>query len=125
MRAGTILAALFLTIGFTTMSDTATATADDKKEEKKNPDWTKKESYTEKVSVRPFLGGQLAKNPIKDVPACRGEIKGKQVIWVWWPGTTVKTPKDSEITGEDGVVWVVAESKRVDKFDYCYVTKKP
>jgi hypothetical protein len=116
MRAFMLLAFLTITGGLAMSEQVA---GDDRK----NPAWTKREAYDEKVTVREKVGDKFIP-PIKDVPACRGELKGKPVIWVWWAGTTAKTPKGSEIIDKDGVTWVVTESKRGTTQDLCYVAKK-
>lgn len=111
-----MFAGLIMSLGVLIMGDTATA--DD---EKKGP--SKKENYDEKVTVRPWAGSKF-NNPIEDVLALRGEIKGKQVIYIWFAGRAVKTPKKSEIIDAKGDVWVVDESKEATSYYLNYVTKK-
>lgn len=121
-QQGMMMAVLFLLTGALTMTDTATA--DDKKEEKKSP--SKKESYDEKVTIKEWAGDKFG-DPRDDVPAFRTEISGKTVIYIA-PKPGIKSPVKSEIIDAKGDVWVVTESKRSsDNFTHYlnYVTKKP
>jgi ABC-type molybdate transport system substrate-binding protein len=100
------------------MSD---AIADEKKEK---PDLSKKESFTEKVTVREFAGGMLL-NPVKDVPAAYWEVEGKRVIYI----LAASCGKGSEVTDQKtGDVWIVdSATKGTRNFTYilCEVKKKP
>jgi hypothetical protein len=94
---------------------------------KKNPDWGKKDSYTEKVTVRKW-NGRMFLNPVKAAPACRGVVDGKTVICVHDFVNGAEPLAKSEITGTDGTVWVVTKMKKGRglemHFCMCEVEKK-
>jgi hypothetical protein len=99
------------------MSDTATA-------DKKQPDLSTKENYTDRVTVREWAGDKFI-HPIAGVPALWREIRGEPVVYVWSKSGGANAPKGSEITDpKTGDVWVVDESKRGRTFTVCYVTKR-
>jgi hypothetical protein len=120
---------LLILTGALAMSDTAPG--DDKKEEpkkeekKRDPD--KKDSYDLKVTVRQNAGAGGFVNPL-DTVAYRMDVMEKgavvPVLSVWTAGTTIKTPKGSEITTADGVTWIVTRDFPSDTHHLCYVTKK-
>jgi hypothetical protein len=118
MRA---LGLLALLLGATLVS--ATALAQEKKEEKKLPDPTKKESYTEKVSVRRLEGGALG-NALPDVPAFRFEKDGAVKFYTHaLPGGTPN--KGTEITDKDGAVYVVESVFNQPRLGFHVSTVKP
>lgn len=106
---------LFTTFGALAMPATIDA------QEKKSP--ADKDSYTDKMTVKQWNGAKFFM-PVEDVPAFRTEIKGKPVIYTKPSSDTAKSPKGSEITDKDGVVWVVTESKPGSGYQLNYVTKK-
>jgi hypothetical protein len=110
-----------LTMGALVMSDAANAD-EPKKDEKKSP--ADKASYTEKVTVRQWADSKFL-NPVKDVPAYMGEIKGATVVYTKPPAGNAETPKGSEITLADGTVYVVDKVTKAREYHINYVTKKP
>lgn len=88
-------------------------------------DGAKKESYDEMVSIRPWTGSKF-NNPIKDIPAFRGQIKDKMVFYTQ-KTTDLDLKKGSEIIDKDGVAYVVDNAKKSAgnfSFHLVYVTKK-
>lgn len=95
-------------------------------DEKKSPDPRKKESYTDKVTVRQWAGDKFI-DP-RDTVAFKGEFKDAPVLYVYTTNTSINPVAKSEITDKDGVVWVVSKSvETTDNFTFyrCHVTKKP
>ncbi len=96
-------------------------------DEPKKPHCGKRESYTEKVTVRAWEHDHFI-TPVKDVPAFRWEIDGLPVFYVWTAGNGASAPKGSEITDQDGTVWIVGKSLNSGTGNtgrLCYVTQKP
>jgi len=108
--------------------ETQTTQAQDKKDEKKEErkDPKEKASYTEKVTVRHWTGNKF-NNPVTDIPAFKGELKGKTVIYTIPRSMAGWAPPKSEIIEADGTVWVVTEMRKTSvnfAFHYNYVEKK-
>lgn len=121
-----VILALTFTLGALAMSDTATIGDDkeEKKEDKKSP--AKKESYDEKVTIRPWDGKEF-KKPIEGVLAYRKVDKdGVTRFWTWpVPATTGNPSKGAEIIDKDGVVWVVEVTEKGSTAFVSTVKKKP
>jgi hypothetical protein len=120
-------AVLATALGAFVMSDTQTATADDKKKaEPKIPDLKTKDSFTEKLTLREKVSDPtVVFGPqVKDVPAVYGEVEGKKVVWVITPSC----PKGSELTDQKtGDVFTVETTSRGrSNFAYhvCYISPK-
>lgn len=116
-------ALLFTILVGAVMSEAVTQVdADDKK-----PHPGKKESYTEKVTVRPKRGDALG-NPIKDVSAFFSEVKGKKTLYIMPGGKSVEAPAGTEVTDQKtGDVWTVTKSNFAvgpPQHWFCYVEKK-
>ena|SRR5262245_2121446 len=122
----TMLLAVPFLFGVFAMSQIATGQdkKDEKKEERKNPN--EKKSYTEKVAVRQWASDRFI-NPVKDIPAFMGEIKGKTVIYTIPRSMSGWAPPKSEIIEADGTVWIVDKQYKTGNnftYHFHYVTKK-
>lgn len=98
-------------------------------QEKKALPLDKKEAYDIPVTVKQWVAGGAGMflNELPTV-AMRTKIDGKDVLYIWTAGTSIKTPAKSEITEtKTGDVWVVTETKKSGSGttrSLNYVTKK-
>lgn len=98
-----------LAVAFTLGALAMSATVEDAAaQEKKRPSPTKDESYTEKVTVRRFVGGMLLplRNAAPNIPAFRWEEKDELKFYTKAKGGATPT-KGTEIIDAKGAVFVV------------------
>lgn len=98
------------------MSDSSLI-ADEPKKDPPSP--TKKEAYTEIVTVKKRVGDRFL-NPVEGVPALWGDIKGKTVVYTRPKADDATATRGTEITDKGGVVWVVSDSKSTSPSGFTY-----